>query len=424
MKSTIVIGAGAAGLAAAHQLSKVGEPVIVLEGRRRLGGRILTNLGNNGEPVELGAEFIHGRPPDLCGLINEAGLSLSEVTTEERLSRGGQLARVDSLWKGYSQLLDRIRDSAIDQPFLAFLNSQQDLAGDLKQFAVHYVEGFNAADADRIGIQAVACEEEASDEMDGDRLARIVQGYSRLIDWFEEQLKSRNVPLHLGIRVKNISWEPGAVRVMDSSDRTFEGVRVIITVPLGVLQSGDITFDPPVSEKEAVIQSLEMGPVVKLHLQFRSPFWGEEDFGFIHAVDESMPTWWSHPRGHWLTGWAGGTKARHLQKITQEQLALEALEILARLFGVQRETVMQELQTVHSHDWSADSFSRGAYSYIPAGLVNSQQELAEPVQETLFFAGEATSLDSQLGTVHGAISSGNRAARQVLQSILARKTVD
>jgi len=106
------------------------------------------------------------------------------------------------------------------------------------------------------------------------------------------------------------------------------------------------------------------------------------------------------------------------------KLALEALEILARLFGVQRETVMRELQTVHSHDWSADSFSRGAYSYIPAGLVNSQQELAEPVQETLFFAGEATSLDSQLGTVHGAISSGNRAARQVIQSILARKTVD
>jgi monoamine oxidase len=97
-----------------------------------------------------------------------------------------------------------------------------------------------------------------------------------------------------------------------NGDILFRGHAAVITLPLGVLKSGTVAFDPPLSEKDDVIQRLEFGNVQKVVLRFHHVFWPEPNFGFIHNLDAPIPTWWADDRGPVLTGWAGGPKADKL----------------------------------------------------------------------------------------------------------------
>jgi monoamine oxidase len=177
-----------------------------------------------------------------------------------------------------------------------------------------------------------------------------------------------------------------------------------------------VEFVPDIREKAAATRALEMGHAMKVTLQFRSRFWPEENFGFIQSPEDQFPTCWSHERGHLLTLWAGGPRAKQMAGSTEAEIRGAAIGSLTHMFGVQSNFVENELASFMFHDWTSDPFTRGAYSYIPAGSVEAQRSLADPILNTLFFAGEATALDAQLGTVHGALGSGIRAAQQVLRS--------
>ncbi len=413
----IIVGAGAAGLAAAYELSKAGQNVLVLEARQRVGGRIYTRTGSHGEPVELGAEFVHGKAPELWELIDEAHLSTREVAGRHRICRDSTLADADDLWEGFSRIIQRVNLREGDRAFASFLTSQTDIPTEWKQFATDFVEGFDAAFADRISLHSLVKEQQASERIQGDQSFRIAGGYSAVVRWLEQQLKLRQVTIECGVSVEMVRWEPGAVALSDQHGRTFEAPCAVITLPLGVLKAGSVKFQPGLSEKQRIIQGLEMGRVVKVSLEFRSRFWPEEDFGFIHGGNEWLPTWWSHERGHLVTAWAGGPRASRMATMRPDEIVAHATDALAQIFRIETRIVTEELASVFFHDWTADPFSRGAYTYIPAGLLTAQPELAQPVKGTLFFAGEATALDAQLGTVHGAIGSGQRAARQVVQSL-------
>lgn len=421
--SVLIVGAGVAGLAAAHELAQAGAPVRILEARQRLGGRIFTVTDEAGWPVELGAEFIHGKSPDLWQLIQRARLPIHEVPEKHRACGGSNAAlkEMGGFWEGLSRIIEKINFKERDQPFATFLSRQTGFPSDWKKWANDFVEGFDAAHTDRISIHALAREEESSDRIGGDQSFRIATGYRDLVHWLASQLETKRVPVHCGTRVEMIRWQAGSV-VIHARDggwrtRVFEAPRAIITLPLGVLKSGDVRFEPEVSEKRQAIEGLEMGHVVKINLLFRSRFWREKNFGFIHGCDDWFPTWWSHEEAGLLTGWAGGPKAERMAKMDKNEIVDHAIKAVADIFEVSPRTVRASLEAAYFHDWSADPFSRGAYSYIPAGMMEAQQHLSWPVAETLFFAGEAATLDAQLGTVHGAISSGKRAAREVLQSM-------
>ena len=115
-----------------------------------------------------------------------------------------------------------------------------------------------------------------------------------------------------------------------------------------------------------------------------------------------------------LTAWAGGHAADRL--LAEGAPAERALDSLATAFGLKRREIDRLVDSAHMHDWQADPFSRGAYSYAAVGGKNAHTALGRPISSTLFFAGEATSGD-QTGTVAGAIASGKRAAREVLRSL-------
>lgn len=419
----LIVGAGVAGLSAANELAQAGAPVCVLEARQRVGGRIFTINDSVGEPVELGAEFIHGKAPELWQIIKSARLPVHEVTQRHRACRGSdsKLTEMVGFWEGFERMMEKVDRRQHDQPFATFLSRLPDMPPDWKQWANDFVEGFDAAHTERISIQSLAREEDYSSRIDGDQSFRIVTGYSQIVEWLVRQLESKKVPMHCGMKVERIRWRAGSA-VIHAHDnfgraRAFNAFRVIVTLPLGVLKSGDVQFEPEVTQKRQAIEGLEMGHVVKMNLQFRFRFWPERDFGFIHACDEWFPTWWSHEETGLLTGWAGGPKAERMEGMGREQVVYHALKAVADIFQVPIEKVTNALGRAWFHDWTSDPFSRGAYSYIPAGMMEAQQHLSWPVEETLFFAGEAATLDGQLGTVHGAIASGKRAAREVLQSM-------
>jgi monoamine oxidase len=416
----LIIGAGVAGLAALAHLESAGVNCICLEARDRIGGRIYTvHDPHSPLPIELGAEFIHGRPAELWDIIREAALPVYDGTDASLHLKDGEVEeRLDS-WDFVDKILDDLQTAAANGPDMSF---RQFLDGTAypeaaKQSAIGYVEGFNAAKADVIGIHALAEETKAAAQIDGDRVFRFFQGY----DSIPRHLLRSSERLMLNHVVESVTWERGSVSAhVRGLTRTIQARRLIVTVPLGVLQHGDIAFDP---EPAAILQAanrLCFCQVVRVVLRFRKPIWESKpelaDAGFLLSQQPVFPTWWTTlaARSANITGWSAGAKAEPLLNQPREDILRQAVHGLASITGFAPATVQANLEAAYFHDWHADPFARGAYSYVPAGALDARRALAEPVENTLYFAGEATDQNGHSATVHGAIASGLRAAKQIL----------
>ena len=217
--------------------------------------------------------------------------------------------------------------------------------------------------------------------------------------------------------VREIRWEPDAVEIEgDFAGKRFveRAQRAIVTLPLGVLQSRIVRFRPAPRGKAQALRRLASGPVVKAALRFDEPFWEGRSPGvaFFHAPRAPFPTFWTPlpARVPMLVAWAGGPKAERLSGLSDSSLVAEALRGLRSIFG---RIPMPGAALVH--DWRRDPFARGAYSYLRVGGEGAREDLAAPIADTLFFAGEATDAEES-GTVAGALRSGARAVRQVLEA--------
>jgi monoamine oxidase len=170
-----------------------------------------------------------------------------------------------------------------------------------------------------------------------------------------------------------------------------------------------------------------MGEVIRVTMRFREQFWESglpaakghdlSKLSFLFSHDSDFPTWWSVYPMHvpLLVGWAAGTRAERLSKLPEHAIVCEALAALARISEEPEQRLGDLLEAAHLHNWQTDPFSRGAYSHIPVNAMDAPERLAAAVEETLFFAGEATDTDGCEGTVHGAIATGERAAREVIE---------
>jgi monoamine oxidase len=188
-----------------------------------------------------------------------------------------------------------------------------------------------------------------------------------------------------------------------------------LTLPLGVWKAETIDLHPFPREKQTAIRELEFGNVFKVILRFRERWWPIGD-GFYMAMNEPLPTWWTDPRGPVITGWAGGSKAESLLSLSAPKLRIFCLDTLRRIFAEPVSKLRTGLVALHFHHWENDPDIRGAYSYIPVDGLNLPGIFAAPVAETLFFAGEATVTDAQMGTVFGALDTGLRAAHEIVEA--------
>jgi monoamine oxidase len=424
----IVIGAGMAGLAAASRLTNAGLRVALLEARNRIGGRVLTVHTDSGQPVELGAEFIHGKPPEIMELLPRARLKAQAITGEVWRVKGGRWARSDRMLAREENLLESVRPGRRDFSFADYLRrSGNKVPAQLRSWLTAYIEGFHAADIEKISMRALVEGSKSSSEIEGEQPFRLRHGgYSALAEFLLSLCDARNLELFLENPAHRIEWRQGNV-VVSSGQAIVEAKCAVITLPLALLQSETVEFVPALKSKSAALKKLAMGPVIRITLEFRDRFWLRHNTGdgrklsklsFLFSQDSLFPTWWTHfPNPEPLiTGWAAGHHATQFAGHSGSQICEHALTTLARIFGMESSKLQRQLRSYHVHDWQSDSWSRGAYSYACVGGARAFQRLAKPLSQALFFAGEATSHEHN-GTVHGAIASGYRAAQEVLLTL-------
>ena len=413
----LIIGAGVAGLTAARDLTAAGVRVLVLEARERIGGRVMTHHAPEG-PIELGAEFVHGAVDEILSVAREAALALRET------DRGAPRAADEDQGPAdfFSAMDVVLAHASADGPDESFqhLVERAEVGADIKAQCLGLVEGYHAADPARISVLSLLKNTAADEEPGANRQFRFVGGYDGLVSAIFERIDPGLCEVRLNTVVTAVSWRRQRVVVRTSAGEELAAPRLIVTVPLGVLKAGPIAFSPRLTDKEEVISRLEMGDAERVSLCFASDAWvAPERFppgGFLMTGEPPFPVWWVSrpPPFPVITAWAGGRNARELTQLDGAARVDAAVTALASALGADAGRLRQDLRGGFSHNWLADPFARGAYSYAGVGGSEAGTELAVPIDGTLFFAGEATESDGQNGTVHGAIASGHRAANQVL----------
>ena len=424
----LVLGAGMAGLAAAERLAAAGRRVLVLEARDRIGGRIHTvNDPGLPHPVELGAEFVHGRPPDLIQLISDEGLSLDLVP--EHHDRGpGTPGPGPNIRAVLARLLDAAAAPSLDRPVAALLHEHRGEVADPAALdaAARYIEGFHAADLTRMGTRSLM-ENESAEEEDGEQGSRIREGYGELLHRLVTRLDPGLVEIRLEHVVTALRWRAGevraTVRAADGHGSEVSAARAIVTLPLGLLDeraAGGVRIEPEPAGWRDAFGALHMGDAHRIVLGFDRRWWDPEGGGkisFVHGRDETFPVWWTvlPSPAPMLTGWVGGPRASALGGCSADAMLALALDSLASVFGEEVAELRGGLVSAYWHDWVTDPFAQGAYSYGGIGAAEAREVLGRPLSDTLFLAGEAIAEAGRNGTVHGALATGRRAASLALR---------
>jgi len=432
----VIIGAGVSGIAAASELRKSGLSVLILEARDHVGGRAWTRHEPDlSAPIELGAEFIHGRVPETFELLREVGKAALDTSGAHWRLRDGKLVQnTEDLFGSIQVALER--SNVLKQPDISFdtwlsRSGEYGLSPEAAAMARAFVEGFDAADPARVSAHFIAKEWGSGGMLDSPQF-RPLGGYSSVLAALVGELDRENIRLQLQTVVREVRWRRGSVEI-DAAflDQPFsvQATCAIVTLPLGVLQApagatGTVRFVPGLDTKREALQQLVFGPVLKLSLRFRTAFWEKLDGGrhagaaFFHSAATAFPTFWtSLPlRAPLLTAWVAGPKAARLSMYEMPDIVRQAMDSLSTVFGGRPQSEF-ELEAAYLHNWQTDPFSRGAYSYIAVGGGDARRTLAEPLEGTLFFAGEATDTEGEAATVTGALQSGARAAREVAERL-------
>lgn len=424
---TIVIGAGVSGLTAARLLTRHGQRVVVLEARDRIGGRTWTDRTGGGA-TDLGASWIHGITDSPVAAAAAAfGMDAVEFTVGGyqpdsrpiayyspdgvRLGEAETAAFVTDIHTVDAALRTAVAASALDDSYedaAEIALAAQGWDGERTERVREYLR-HRSEEQYGVWIGDLAAHGLDDDTVDGDEVV-FPGGYDRLAAGLAEGLDVR-----LEHVVTAVRWTASSVTVTTDAG-CFTADHTVITVPIGVLASGEFEIDPPLPEPVAgAVQRLKMNDFEKVFLTFPSRFWDAD----VYAIRQQGPegVWWHswydltalHGVPTLLT-FAAGPAAIATRAWTDEQVAASVQVQLERLYGQGAEAPIRVQRTA----WKDEPFSRGSYAYMTRGSTPDDHDvLATPVGGVLHLAGEATWTDDP-ATVTAALCSGHRAAEHVL----------
>ncbi|HEX3881580.1 MAG TPA: NAD(P)/FAD-dependent oxidoreductase [Stellaceae bacterium] len=419
MAHLLIVGAGAAGLMAARELARGARRVTVLEARDRCGGRIWALPAKEwGYPAEAGPEFVHGAASVTRAVMREAGLSLLPRGGTRWSKRSGTLTPDDSPLPHAREFSEALLAVTDDLPVAAFLRQRfsEPRYDELRRSITRTVEGYDAADPNRMSTLALRDEWMARD--DGEH-GRIAQGYGALIEHLATDARAHGAALHLGAEVAAIEETAAGIAARCRDGAVFEADAAILAVPLPLLR--EIALPPGARERAATAGDIGFGNVVKLLFRFATRWWADcggrdlADLSFVMS-NAAVPTWWTqHPTAHAvLTGWYAGPKADRVSALSEAELVEMGLASLAEIFELPPDRIRDQLVAARAINWGNDPFARGAYSYVTPETRAALAALKDPGDGTVFFTGEALYAGPDMGTVEAALASGQDTARTIL----------
>jgi monoamine oxidase len=424
----IIIGGGASGLAAGKKIAKAGKKVFVLEARNRLGGRIHTlNVTGFSTHIEAGAEFVHGDMPATKSLLKEGDIEFFSTAGKYYRIKNGKFQKIRNLWITFLILLSKAYSLKQDIPFSKFLDQylNKEIFKDVRETARAFVEGYDAADIKR--ASTFALREEWKNFRQSDQY-RLKSGHIKLIDFLSREIFKYNGEIFLSTVAKEIKWKPDYVEVISNKGKIYSGRTALITVPLGVLQSkpedeAHICFSPGLPEKLEAAKSIGYGTATKVFLEFKDAFWESSEnkirkmpeLGLLISDTPFTACWTQLPnKTPLLTGWLAGPQAEKNRNTSDENIISMALDALSYIFNADKSFLTKNLCAGKVVNWQTDPFSLGAYSFATVESNEAKKILVQPVEDTLFFAGEALSEGTAMGTVEEALANGIKMAKELL----------
>jgi len=399
---------------AMRDLAKAGYHVCMLEAAETAGGRISTVKGDFENYAEAGAEFIHGKLPLTFQLLKDAGLSYEAVEGKMIGVRQGQWQSEEHYdhWNEFMQQLRKLKTDITVHQFLEENFSKPEHIH-LRQAVQRFSEGFDLADISKASILSIKKEWEDIDKTQ----YRIKGGYIQIIDHLVNSCQQLNTEFHFNTCVNKIDHEKGNVAVHTIDNKKFQADKLIITVSAGVLQSGTIQFNPALTDHAVALQGLGFGTVIKFLLEFKTNFWEEfdDETGFL-LTDEEIPTWWTQlpAESNLLTGWLGGPNATKKIFEPDSSLLQTALLSLSSIFRIPPAMLQEELTYYKIINWLNQPHIKGGYSYNTLHSEKAKEILSSPVNNTIYFAGEAISKSESQGTVESALQSGHDTAKMLI----------